>query len=724
MKLPWVRVVGVIVGLLLAACLAACSDDGESCAPDCSGRVCGLDPLCGESCGTCPEGACLAGACVGCLTDEDCGQGAGCSAEHACVCLLGECGGACCLPAQAELSAAGVLLVSGELVAGITVRVTSADGTPLAGVPLGLITDAGGVTVEPAEAATLADGRFTFSARTQVVGEATFQAVLLEPAGELGEPLAVSFTLSLGVTSGALRYAYPGASAEVRVEVLDAAGPVPSVEVSLSSDRGALDALAPASATTGEDGQVAFQISSQTEGTATLTAQVVGLSGASASGAPLAFAGPSLSGNASNPQPGGQSSALRAGLVWIDRPSLIAGVFEARELTSVPQADLAFQATRAYALQAPLQPPEEDFYRPDPGNPELPESFEVATYAPALYSDQDSSGDLSAPDQLLGFRADRDLLLLYVRGELPDPALAPGLVEGYQFIRWSDEEQSFSPLAEHLQDNDLWLRGADCPSSELQGEVAFRGDTAYALPTYLAVMLLRPAVVDEPGVWWNPGNQRILATQQVALTPGQATPYALDLPWPQDADPDYRDMLVSPGVGLPRIGVLYAFAFVDGDGDGVFTNLDANPLTGDEVIGLPDFPFGYGTPILEWVEDPLSQLQAFSLPGANLGYNLVLGPMDLGIAEVVDDHTLRLLRDVEGNHADLCFRVVRRGGGAETVILTGTDLSTGILVDDLVTSGVGGFSALVLPGDRLILCNAIPRQAIFDLDTHYPLTAR
>ena len=36
----------------------------ETCTPDCSGRECGPDPLCGESCGTCTPGSCENGACV------------------------------------------------------------------------------------------------------------------------------------------------------------------------------------------------------------------------------------------------------------------------------------------------------------------------------------------------------------------------------------------------------------------------------------------------------------------------------------------------------------------------------------------------------------------------------------------------------------------------------------------------------------------------------------
>lgn len=37
--------------------------DIAACTPDCSGLACGLDPVCGQSCGTCTEGTCNAGRC-------------------------------------------------------------------------------------------------------------------------------------------------------------------------------------------------------------------------------------------------------------------------------------------------------------------------------------------------------------------------------------------------------------------------------------------------------------------------------------------------------------------------------------------------------------------------------------------------------------------------------------------------------------------------------------
>ena len=39
--------------LLVSYGLAGCGGESAECQPDCLGRVCGLDPVCGESCGEC-----------------------------------------------------------------------------------------------------------------------------------------------------------------------------------------------------------------------------------------------------------------------------------------------------------------------------------------------------------------------------------------------------------------------------------------------------------------------------------------------------------------------------------------------------------------------------------------------------------------------------------------------------------------------------------------------
>lgn len=63
------------------------------CIPDCTGLECGLDPVCGESCGTCFEGeTCLNNRCVAvpeCTSDADCPEGEVCT-ENRCVAVAPE----------------------------------------------------------------------------------------------------------------------------------------------------------------------------------------------------------------------------------------------------------------------------------------------------------------------------------------------------------------------------------------------------------------------------------------------------------------------------------------------------------------------------------------------------------------------------------------------------------------------------------------------------------
>lgn len=71
-----------------------CSGGGAPCAPDCSGRVCGADPVCGQSCGTCGVGyTCNAsGQCEQDIPDYTysytgwvCGSCSGCEGTQSCT---------------------------------------------------------------------------------------------------------------------------------------------------------------------------------------------------------------------------------------------------------------------------------------------------------------------------------------------------------------------------------------------------------------------------------------------------------------------------------------------------------------------------------------------------------------------------------------------------------------------------------------------------------------
>ncbi|HOX45066.1 MAG TPA: hypothetical protein PK668_15810 [Myxococcota bacterium] len=107
-----IPVVGL--GALLALAVAGCSSEGDPCAPDCAGRECGLDPLCGESCGDCltgercdPQGVCQPGCtpdCAGKACGSDgcqgscgtCQAGESCDASGQCQACAPDCAGRQC----------------------------------------------------------------------------------------------------------------------------------------------------------------------------------------------------------------------------------------------------------------------------------------------------------------------------------------------------------------------------------------------------------------------------------------------------------------------------------------------------------------------------------------------------------------------------------------------------------------------------------------------------
>ncbi|MBI5508687.1 MAG: hypothetical protein HY903_08030 [Deltaproteobacteria bacterium] len=66
------------------------------CVPDCSGRTCGPDPICGRSCGVCASGMCSdAGQCDGVTCAKDC-SGRRCGPDPVCGQSCGTCGSGSC----------------------------------------------------------------------------------------------------------------------------------------------------------------------------------------------------------------------------------------------------------------------------------------------------------------------------------------------------------------------------------------------------------------------------------------------------------------------------------------------------------------------------------------------------------------------------------------------------------------------------------------------------
>jgi len=96
---------GYAAGQLI--CAADClsidhSQCSATCQPDCSSRVCGPDPVCGESCGQCDGGACVNGQCranveggPSCPADKDC-NGRVCGPDPVCGLSCGTCSSGSC----------------------------------------------------------------------------------------------------------------------------------------------------------------------------------------------------------------------------------------------------------------------------------------------------------------------------------------------------------------------------------------------------------------------------------------------------------------------------------------------------------------------------------------------------------------------------------------------------------------------------------------------------
>lgn len=172
----------------------------------------------------------------------------------------------------------------GSSPATVTVRLVDAKGNPVPLKEVSLASDRGADdAIAPASATTDAAGIATFTATSGKFGTATFSAADTTDSLPLAQVAQVSFTgtvsasLSTVTPSAASVLADGSASSAITVKVLDAFGnPVADVEVALASDRGALDTIAPATATTDAAGQVTFGVTSRTFGVSTLSATATG----------------------------------------------------------------------------------------------------------------------------------------------------------------------------------------------------------------------------------------------------------------------------------------------------------------------------------------------------------------------------------------------------------------------------------------------------------------
>jgi hypothetical protein len=609
---------------------------------------------------------------------------------------------------------------AGSLVATVDARVTNDEGEPVPGVEVTLSADSSAPVITPDTLTTSGSGRAQFVVSTFRGESVTFAAVASDGDTEATAEVRVAFRLSLDLSASAPQLTYPGARAQLLATVADDEGPVAGIEIEVVAGRES-DAIEPARATTDASGNAALALEATEIGEATARMTVVGLDLGTAPTATVSITTPSISATWSHSQPDAVLIAPRAGLVWIDTDPVPGAPLAARELASVgidPVPDIGDSGT--VTLQLPLDPPEQDLYHPDRGNPDLPDSLRAAPYGLGIYDDLDLSGDLTPADAMVAL-SDADAVLVYARGELPGADVVPGLVAGYQYF---DSLRGDPPTAFGLdaltRSPHMDIRMAPCTSGSLDGRVAVTAAAPGDVLLHVALVLVdaESYLAGDVLHLLDADNFLEIATTSVSCPPGETVRYALQLDHPSAVASDYQDFL-APIPGGPALGLMLPLLYIDSDGDGAFTNDDNNLSTGDRVAGGLNVPFGEGRVYIGWVDAPIPPMLSFGYPGLNQGYNVVREPLRVRIAAVNDDSTLRLSFAIEGGHKDLGFRIQHPDGAGAEVVMTGSDLTTGPPgSNDVVRSAAGGFAGVVDPSrDVLVFTNRVDGITYDDLDT-------
>ncbi len=634
--------------------------------------------------------------------------------------LMAGCGSSSTPPPswQGSLTAGQVLYVDGALQCELTLSIEDDSGQPGESLSVSLESDSSDAAIDPALAQTDAQGKATFTVRTHVGGTFNFQAKLADDNKDLGDGVDVSFGLELKLTPDDVILTNPGGSVTLHASVADAAGPIKSATLILTSDR-TNDTIEPTSQDSDDQGKADFLVTTEESGKSTFDLQVQGLTLSDTPQLQVNFMGPTLSGNWGFLQPGGIVANPRIGAIWIDFETINEENPPYRELTSIAMdsvPELGDEGT--YELPIPMNAPADDMKHPG-GD----ETIMMASYALVIYDDGDESADFTQGDTVIA-TSDEQVLLAYGTG---DGLNGLGLEPGWVFMKAPKEQGQdpvFSTLGDLIDQNDLYIRSAPCPEVTVSGTMTFN-DEEPATGTVRVAFMMVDAHGAFNGNWdhlWDAGNFFELNSQAVQYVAGGQADWSMDLPTPSEVFPSYQDFLVQPFEGLPPFGLLLPVVYLDEDpGNGVFTNDDNDLATGDRIIGVWDMPFGFGPSLIEWIDGPLEYRFPLMVPGLNQGYNLVHTAWKSHVAAVVNDTTLQLDDTLEAGHQDLCFRITRKQNGSESQVLSGHDLATGQTDSNVVTSATGGFSATVQVGDELTLCNQTDQDQVLDFDTPYDL---
>ncbi len=528
----------------------------------------------------------------------------------------------------------------------------------------------------------------------------------------------------LELSDGDVELTYPGAKVMLSASIADADGPLEGVILKVTSERGDSDQIDPEIQQSVADGTATFEVTTITGGSAVFTLQAVDMDIAAVT-LSVDFEGPEISGTWSYPQPDGVVGAPRIGLVWIDFGYQPGADVVYRELVSQALDPVPTKGDQgSFSVRLPLQAARGDLSRPDPTDPDIPETFMIAPYLPCIYDDLDASGDFNEGDALLALPVD-NIMLVYAEGELPDPQYLPDAALGYQFMELvaGNEVPRIIPFGEQADKNDLAIRSAPCPRGTLAGSVAFGSSLPAGSDTRVAAVMVDADLVFNSG-WdtlYNHGNFFELVSAAVAFSPDSNVAYQLALPRPGDVFPGYAGFLTDVMPELPAFGIIIPLVYIDADSDGAFTNPDDDLHTGDLIAGAADMPFGYDMPIIEWVDGIPLYLFSMMMPGVNQGYNLIHQPLKLGVDAVIDDNTLQVDKDVEPSHTGLKFKISRKVGSDDVIVITGDDLATGSAPGKTISSAAGGFSGVVQAGDEVVIQNRIDDGQVLDLDTAYDL---
>lgn len=636
-----------------------------------------------------------------------------------CAAALGALGAACggdsigggAEPSDAHCSVvAGDVLYdssSGRLTSTVTVTVADDSGNRLSGHLVTLDASRTVDTVyETAGLVTDADGEVVFHVSSDTFGPGGFTATLPDTPLELSQRATVDFTLHATATYGDVVLIEGGAEVSVDVTLTDAAGAVGSATVTLLSDRTS-DAIDPADAVTSALGEASFTLTASDTGDAQPSLEVDGLQGALPLPT-LGVYGPTISGDITFTDPYAVLNNPRVGLLWADVLHWDSGfIGDPEELVSLP-ITIQNGDTVGYELRLPIDVPASHPVHP-PDATMLPD-FEFASYIAVVYDDVGTvPGQMDAGDILAA--VDTTLpMVSWFQGTVPPSWTNAGY--GYNMMRFPEEsgEPTIFVWDDWAGIMDLLVDMAEIPTAQLTGTIQFGAAFPVGSELQLQLILVDPAVLQGGGNPLDPANHSVLDGQAVPYSAGGTNPFSVALP-DLTQDPHFDSWAMSmPGGAL--LNWAYVVLYLDVNQSGTWD-------PGVEPLYSFDKPFGIDQLNLWYVHRGVDWMFNIRVGGVNPGYVLVRTPLEYDIEQIFPATGRFQLSDtIEPGHTSVSFEVRRDIAGQETVVLSGTDLSTGSVESNEVWT-LGDVTQAQI-GDKLVITEIIDDVEFLPFDT--PLT--